>query len=328
MKTRAIKLYETGPPEKMIWENVSLPKVTKDEVLVEHEFVGFNMIDTYHRSGVYPTPLKPCGLGTEAAGVVTEIGDEVQNLKVGDHIAYAGSASGLGAYSFKRVLRESDLIKLPDYIDMKMAAALLTKGRTVEYLFKRTHKLIKNQTVLFHAAAGGVGQIAGQWANAIGAISIGIVGSSSKEQYAKDSGYDYVFNLEDHDVVNEVMNITNQKGVDVVYDSVGYSTWDISLKCVKKLGLLVSFGSASGNPPLYDIAKDGVKNSAYIHRATMVNYMTTPEIALESANSVFNMVKDGSIKLNLNLNYNLDDVINVHLDAEARKTTGQIVMKA
>tara|TARA_B100001057_G_scaffold155823_1_gene156169 strand:- start:75466 stop:76458 length:993 start_codon:yes stop_codon:yes gene_type:complete len=329
MKTKSIKLYEAGNIDNMKWEETDLPDPSSGEVLLRHEFIGFNMIDTYHRSGIYPTPEKPCGLGTEASGIIEDISkdDKDQYFKVGDRVAYAGSGSGLGAYSYKRIIRSKDLIKVPDWMGLDIAAAILTKGRTVEYLFNRTYNLKENEYILFHAAAGGVGQIAGQWARSIGAIAIGVVGNKKKEEYAKKCGYKFVFNMEDHDIVSEIMKITNNKGVDVVYDSVGLTTWNISLSCIKKLGLIVSFGSASGNPPLYDIAKDGIKNSAFIHRATMVNYMTSSKIARDSAARVFEKIKNKEIQLNLNKNYQLKDVKVVHRDAEARKTIGQIVMK-
>ena len=327
MKTRAIILHKNGNADQMIWDEVNLSDPEHGQVLVKHEFVGFNMIDTYHRSGIYPSPSKPCFLGTEASGVIERVGPGVESFDVGDRVAYAGSGSGLGSYSYMRLMNSDDLIKVPDWMGLEVAAAILTKGRTVEYLFNRTHRLRKGETLLFNAAAGGVGQIAGQWASSIGAIPIGIVGTGEKEQFALSSGYKYVFNMRDHDIVKEVMMITDGKGVDVVYDSIGMTTWDISLTAVKKLGLVVSFGSASGNPPPYDIAKEGVKNSAFIHRATMVNYMTSPEISRKSAESVFDMIKSGSIKLNLNTDYHLEDVVTVHKDAEARKTVGQIVMK-
>jgi NADPH2:quinone reductase len=329
MKTKSIKLYEVGNIDNMKWEETDLPDPSSGEVLLSQQFIGFNMIDTYHRSGIYPTPEKPCGLGTEASGIIEDVSqdDIEQHFKVGDRVAYAGSGSGLGAYSYKRIIRSKDLIKVPDWMGLDIAAAILTKGRTVDYLFNRTYNLKANEYILFHAAAGGVGQIAGQWARSIGAIAIGVVGNKKKEEYARKCGYKFVFNMEDDDIVSEIMKITNNKGVDVVYDSVGRSTWNISLSCVKKLGLVVSFGSASGNPPLYDIAKDGIKNSAFIHRATMVNYMTSTKIARDSAARVFEKIKDKEIQLNLNKNYQLKDVKLVHRDAEARKTIGQIVMK-
>ena len=326
-KTRAVVLHKNGDADQMVWEEINLPDPEYDQVLIKHEFVGFNMIDVYHRSGVYPTPSKPCFLGTEASGVIEQVGTGVKNLNIGDRVAYAGSNSGLGSYSYSRLMGTSDLIKIPDWMKSEVAAAILTKGRTVEYLFNRTHKLQKGDKILFNAAAGGVGQIAGQWAASIGAIAIGVVGSSDKEKFARNSGYKHVFNMQDHDIVKEVMAITDGVGVDVVYDSIGKTTWDISLSAVKKLGLVVSFGSASGNPRLYDVAKDGVKNSAYIHRATMVNYMTSPDIGKKSAQNVFEMIKNGSINLNINMDYDLNDVVTVHQDAEARKTVGQIVMK-
>ncbi|MDB4128355.1 quinone oxidoreductase [Hyphomicrobiales bacterium] len=326
MKIRAIKLYETGSPENMKWEEIELGEISNDEVLIKHTAVGFNLIDTYHRGGIYPTPKKPCGLGTEASGIVEKVGKNITNFAIGDRVAYAGSGAGLGAYCYKRIMNTSGLIKIPDWMGDKTAAAILTKGRTVEYLFNRTYSLKEGDNILFHAAAGGVGLIAGQWAKAIGVNAIGIVGSESKIQIAKDSGYSHVFAMDDEDIKTKIMDLTKGVGVDVVYDSVGKTTWDLSLSCVKKLGLVVSFGSASGNPPTYDVAVDGVKNSAYIHRATMVNYMTTPEISLASAMKVFEMIKEGSIALQINDSYALDDVVKVHEDAEARLTTGQIVM--
>ena len=326
MKIRAIKLYETGSPENMKWEEIELGEISNDEVLIKHTAVGFNLIDTYHRGGIYPTPKKPCGLGTEASGIVEKVGKNITSFAIGDRVAYAGSGAGLGAYCYKRIMNTSGLIKIPDWMDDKTAAAILTKGRTVEYLFNRTYSLKEGDNILFHAAAGGVGLIAGQWAKAIGVNAIGIVGSESKIQIAKDSGYSQVFAMDDEDIKTKIMDLTKGVGVDVVYDSVGKTTWDLSLSCVKKLGLVVSFGSASGNPPAYDVAVDGVKNSAYIHRATMVNYMTTPEISLASAMKVFEMIKEGSIALQINDRYTLDDVVKVHEDAEARLTTGQIVM--
>ena len=326
-KTKAVVLHKNGDADQMVWEEISLPDPGHGQVLLKHEFVGFNMIDVYHRSGIYPTPSKPCFLGTEASGVIEQVGPGVKNLNIGDRVAYAGSSSGLGSYSYSRLMNADDLIIVPDWMRSEVAAAILTKGRTVEYLFNRTYKLQKGDRILFNAAAGGVGQIAGQWAASIGAIAIGVVGNKDKEKFARNSGYKHVFNMQDHDIVREVMAITKGTGVDVVYDSIGKTTWDISLSVVRKLGLVVSFGSASGNPPLYDVAKDGVKNSAYIHRATMVNYMTSPEIGKKSAESVFEMIKNGSINLNLNMDYHLDDIVSVHQDAEARKTIGQIVMK-
>lgn len=326
MRTHAIRIHETGDPSVMKWVEVDIGELGPDEILLRHTAIGFNMIDTYHRSGLYPTPPKPCGLGGEAAGVVEALGRRVKGLRVGDRVAYGGGAVGPGAYSERRILKPDWLIKLPRWMDDRIAAAILTKGRTVEYLFNRTHKLKKGETVLFHAAAGGVGLLAGQWARAVGAIAVGVVGSPEKAKIAKRNGYKHVIVSADADIAKEAMRITRDRGVDVVYDSVGKDTWQASLDSVRKLGFVVSFGSASGDPPPYNVSLDGRKNSAFIHRATMPNYMTTPEIAAASAAKLFAMLKKGAIKARINDSYRLRDVIQLHRDAEARKTTGQVVI--
>jgi len=326
MKSHAIRIHETGSPSVMKWEEINIGEPAPNEILLRHTAIGFNMIDTYHRSGLYPTPPKPCGLGGEAAGVVEAVGRRVRQLKVGDRVAYGGSAIGLGAYSEWRVLKADWLTKLPRWLDDRLAAAILTKGRTVEYLFNRTHKLKKGETVLFHAAAGGVGLIAGQWAKSVGATAIGVVGSPDKSKVARRNGYKHVIVSGKSDIAEEVMRITKGRGVDVVYDSVGKDTWQASLDSVRKLGLVVSFGSASGEPPPYNVSLDGRKNSAFIHRATMPNYMTTPEIAAASAAKLFAMVRRGAVKARIDDSYTLKEVVRLHRDAEARKTTGQVVM--
>jgi len=326
MQTHAIRIHETGDPSVMKWEEVDIGEPGPDEILLHHTAIGFNMIDTYHRSGLYPTPPKPCGLGGEAAGVVEAVGRKVKGLKVGDRVAYGGGAVAPGAYAEARIVKTDWLIKLPRWMDDRMAAAILTKGRTVEYLFNRTHKLKKGETILFHAAAGGVGLIAGQWARALGATAIGVVGSPEKARVAKRNGYKHVIVAGEADIAEEVMRITKGRGVDIVYDSVGKDTWQASLDSVRKLGLVVSFGSASGDPPPYNVSLDGRKNSAFIHRATMPNYMTTPQIAAASARKVFAMIKNGAIKARIDQSYRLKDVARLHRDAEARKTTGQVVI--
>ena len=326
MKTHAIRVHKTGAPSVIKCEEVELGDPGNDEILVRHTAIGFNMIDTYHRSGMYPTPDKPTGLGTEGAGVVEAVGKRVKQFKVGDRVAYSGSGIGLGAYSEARVMKPIGVFKLPRWMDDKVAAAILTKGRTVEYLFNRTHKLRRGDTILFHAAAGGVGLIAGQWARSVGATAIGVVGSPAKVRIAKRNGYQHVIDSSRQDVVERVMRMTKGEGVDVVYDSVGKDSWAASLASVRKLGLVVSFGSASGDPPPYDVSKQGRLNSAFIHRATMVNYMTTPEIAAASTAKVFAMVRKGAIKPDINDRYRLRDVVQLHRDAESRRTTGQIVM--
>lgn len=325
MKAKAIRLHENGSPSVMKWESVELGDPGRGEILVRNTAVGFNMVDTYVRSGLYPSPAKPCGLGAEAAGVVEAVGKGVKGFKAGDRVCYA-FGTPQGAYAEARIMPTGFVLKTPGWLDDRVAAAVLTKGRTVEYLFNRTHKLKKGETILFHAAAGGVGTFAGQWAKSVGARAIGVVSTGDKAKIARRNGYAHVIVTAKADITEEVMRITRGEGVDVVYDSVGKDTWQASLDCVRKLGLVVSFGSASGSPPPFDVAADGLKKSAFIHRATMVNYMTSEEIAAASARKVFSMIRKGALKPRIDATYKLGDAARVHRDAEARKTTGQIVM--
>jgi NADPH2:quinone reductase len=325
MKAKAIRLHENGSPSVMKWESVELGDPGRGEILVRNTAVGFNMVDTYVRSGLYPSPAKPCGLGAEAAGVVEAVGKGVKGFKAGDRVCYA-FGTPQGAYAEARIMPTGFVLKTPGWLDDQVAAAVLTKGRTVEYLFDRTHKLKKGETILFHAAAGGVGTFAGQWAKSVGARAIGVVSTGEKAKIARRNGYAHVIVTANTDITEEVMRITRGEGVDVVYDSVGKDTWQASLESVRKLGLVVSFGSASGSPPPFDVAADGLKKSAFIHRATMVNYMTSEEIAAASARKVFSMIKKGALKPRIDATYKLSDAARVHRDAEARKTTGQIVM--
>jgi NADPH2:quinone reductase len=325
MNITAIRIHENGKPSVMKGERVELGEPGREEILVRHTAIGFNMIDTYVRSGLYPSPPKPCGLGGEAAGVVEAAGKSVKEFKPGDRVVYAFGTPP-GAYSEARVMGTNFVLKLPNWIADTTAAAILTKGRTVEYLFNRTTKLKSGQTILFHAAAGGVGLLAGQWAKAIGVRAIGVVSTEEKAKLAKRNGYYRVIISKKQDIAKEVMALTKGKGVDVVYDSVGKDTWQASLDSARLRGLVVSFGSASGNPAPFEVAAEGLKKSVYIHRATMVNYMTDPDIAAASARKVFSMLKAGAIKPNVDTSYRLKDIVKLHRDAEARKTSGQIVM--
>ncbi len=325
MKTHAFRVHETGGPDVMKWEEVDLPKPKKGQVLIRHTAIGFNMVETYFRKGLYPPrdPM-PMGAGLEAAGVIEAVGPGVEGFKPGNRVVYAGGP--LGAYAEARVIDAVHLSKIPAWLDDETAAAALSKGRTVQYLFNRTHKLKRGDTILFHAAAGGVGLIACQWAKAVGATLIGTAGTDEKCRLAKRYGAKHVINYRKQDFVSEVMRFTKNKGVDVVYDSVGKDTWNGSIKCVRRLGLVVSFGSASGPPPPLDIAADGVKTSAYFTRATTVNYMTSPEIERASTRHLFRMMKSGAVKVKIGHTYRLRDAVQVHKDAEARKTTGAVVM--
>ena len=325
MKVKAIRIHENGGPSVMKWESVELGEPGRGEILVRNTAVGFNMVDTYIRSGVYASPPKPCGLGSEAAGVIEAVGKGVKGFKVGERVCHA-FGTPQGAYAEARIMPTAYVLKTPGWLDDKIAAAVLTKGRTVEYLFNRTHKLKKGETILFHAAAGGVGLFAGQWAKSVGAKAIGVVSTEEKAKIAKRNGYAHVIVTKKQDITEEVMRITKKVGVDVVYDSVGQDTWAASLDCVARLGLVVSFGAASGPVPAFDMTADGLKKSAFVHRATMVNYMTSEKIAAASARKVFSMIKSGALKPRIDATYKLKDAAKLHRDAEARKTTGQVVM--
>ena len=324
MKVHAFRVYEPGDASVLRWEQIDLPGPERGEVLVRHTAVGFNMVDTYMRSGLYYRGAMPIGLGIEAAGVIEALGPGVAHVKVGDRVAYSGGPPG--TYAEARVIPAASAIKLPVWLDDRIAAAALTKGCTVEYLFTRTHKLKKGETILFHAAAGGVGLIACQWARAIGASVIGTVGTEEKARLAKRNGCRYPIVYTARDWPGEVMKITKGAGVDVVYDSVGKDTWEGSLECLKLRGLLVSFGSASGHPRPFDLAVEGIRKSIFVTRATTQNYMTGPEAQHASARALFRRMRDGTLKIRIGQTYALKDAPRVHEDAEARRTTGSTVM--
>jgi NADPH2:quinone reductase len=326
MKTHAFIVREHGGPEVLRWEEVDLGEPGRGEVLIRNTAVGLNFADIYLRDGGPSHPVKlPTGLGLEAAGVIEKLGAGVKNFKLGDRVAYAGGAKP-GSYA-EAVLRSTDgLIKLPTWLDDKTAAAALTKGGTVEYLFNRTHKLKKGETILFTAVAGGVGLIAAQWAKAIGARLIGTVGSDEKAALARRHGARELIVTSRQNTAEEVMRLTNGQGVDVVYDSVGKDSWEDSLKSVRRRGLVVCFGASSGPPRPYDLLVDGLKGSPYIHRATSVNYMTSDEERQKAARHLFRMMKSGAVKIRINQTYKLREAPQAQADMQARKTTGSTVL--
>ena len=324
MKTHAFLLHAYGGPEVLNWEEVELPEPGRNEVLIRNTAIGLNFAEIYLRMGQFGGKL-PTGIGLEAAGVVEKTGPGVRKFKAGDRVGYTGAATP-GAYA-EAVLRPTDgLVKLPKWLDDKTAAAVLTKGMTVQYLFNRTHKLKKGDTILFTAVAGGVGQIAVQWAKAVGARLIGTVGTDDKAALAKRIGARELIVHARQNMYEEVMRLTNGQGVDVVYDSIGKDTWLDSLKSVKKRGLVVCFGHASGHPPPYDVVRDGLANSAYIHRATTVNYVTTDEERQAAARHLFRMLKSGAVKARIGQTYPLRDAPRAQADMAARKTTGSTVL--
>ncbi len=320
---KAIQISKNGGPEVLELKDIKLNKPEKDEVTIEHKAIGLNYIDTYHRSGLYPLKL-PSGIGAEGAGVIKEIGSNVREFKVGDKVAYAGMP--LGSYSSDRNYPTKNLVKVPDGIDLEIAATLMTKGLTTFYLLHKTYPVKSNETILFHAAAGGVGQIFGQWAKSLGCKVIGTVGSDEKIGKAKSYGYDHVINYNKENFSEKVLEITKKKGVPVVYDGVGKNTLQGSLDSLSIRGMMVSFGNASG--PLSDINVPKLlqPKNLYFVRPSMQHYLGSKEEIDEGAKLLFDKVKSGKIKIEIFKKYNLDDVIQAHKDLEARKILGPAII--
>ena len=320
---KAIRISETGGPGVMKLVDADLGKPGRGEVRVRQTAIGLNYIDTYHRSGLYPVPL-PSGIGLEAAGVVEELGEGVTSLKAGDRIAYGSGP--IGAYAQMRNLAAGRLTKIPDAISDETAAGMMLKGMTVRYLLRATYKVQAGETILLHAAAGGVGQILSQWARALGVTVIGTVGSDAKIAAAKAMGCDHVINSTTGNVVARVKEITGGKGVPVVYDGVGQSTLMISLDCLKPRGLLVSFGNASGPVKAFDLGLLAARGSLYLTRPTLMTYTASDEDLKETAEDLMAMVASGSVNIPVNQRYALADAVKAHEDLEARKTTGTTVL--
>lgn len=319
---KAIRIHETGGPEVMVLEELELSAPGPGMVTVENRAIGLNFIDTYHRSGAYPLPL-PTGIGLEAAGVVQAIGEGV-DLAIGDRVAYC--TAGFGAYAEALNLPAARLVRIPEGIDFEQAAAVMLKGQTAEYLLQRTYPLKSGETCLFHAAAGGVGLVFGQWANSIGANVIGTVGSEEKAALALAHGYHHVINYRTENVVERLMEITGGDKLPVVYDGVGKDTFEISLDCLRPRGLLASFGNASGMPPLLDLQTLSVKGSLYITRPTLFTYTATSEELRQSSADVFERVLAGDVRVEIGQRYGLADIQQAHRDLEGRKTTGSTVI--
>ena len=320
---KAIQLSKNGGPEVLELKNISLDKPKDDEVTIEHKAIGLNYIDTYHRSGLYPLKL-PTGIGAEGAGVISDTGSEVKDFKIGDRVSYAGAP--LGSYSTHRNYPTKNLVKIPDNVDFKVAATLMTKGLTTFYLLHKTYPVKKGETVLFHAAAGGVGQIFGQWAKSLECNVIGTVGSDDKIKNAKNNGYDHVINYNKEEFAKKVLEITNGKGVPVVYDGVGKNTLEGSLECLSIRGMMVSFGNASG--PLSDINVPKLiqPKGLYLTRPSMQQYLSTIEELEEASKVLFEKVTSGKVKIEIFKEYKLEDVVDAHKDLEGRKILGPAVI--
>jgi NADPH2:quinone reductase len=318
---KAIRFEKTGGPEVLQFVDVEVGAPGPGEAQVRHHAVGLNYIDTYFRSGLYPTAL-PSGLGTEGAGEVVAVGAGVTDLKPGDRVAYAGGP--LGAYSERRNMPAHRLVRLPAKVSYETGAAMMLKGMTVQYLFRRTYRLQKGQTILFHAAAGGVGLIAMQWAKALGVTVIGTAGSPEKAELARRHGADHVILYRQENVVERVREITKGAMVPVVYDSVGKDTFQASLDCLQPFGLMVSFGNASG--PVPPMPLTALKGTLYITRPSLMPHTERRENLLEIAGELMRMVSSGKVKIEVEQRYPLADAAQAHRDLEGRRTTGSTVL--
>ena len=321
--TRVVTIEKTGKPEVLKIKNIKLEKPAPEEVSIEHKAIGLNYIDTYHRSGLYPLQL-PSGIGAEASGVVKEIGSHVKDFTVGDRVCYAGAP--LGSYSSERNYPTKNLVKIPKEIDFETAATLMTKGLTTFYLLHKTYPVTSNQTILFHAAAGGVGQIFCQWAKSLGCKVIGTVGSDEKISIAKKNGCDFVINYSKDDFAKKVLEITKGKGVPVIYDGVGKSTFNGSIECLKIRGMMVSFGNASGPVLNIDVIKMIQPKGIYFTRPSMGQYLGTKDEIKEGADKLFEKVMSGKIKVKIFKKNKLEEAIQAHEDLEARKIIGPAIL--
>ncbi len=321
--TQAIRIHQTGGPEVLSWEPVDVPAPAAGEATVRHHAVGLNFIDTYHRTGLYPLPL-PSGLGLEGAGVVEAVGEGVSEVKVGDRVAYAGGP--VGAYAQVRNIPAHRLLVLPDRIGFETAAAMMLQGLTAAYLLRRTYRVQPGDAILFHAAAGGVGLIACQWAKALGCTVIGTVGSAAKAELAKAHGCDHVINYSTENFTQRVREITGGEGVPVVYDGVGKDTFTGSLDSLRPLGMMVSFGNASGPVPPVDLLQLSSRGGLFITRPALVHY-TTKRSDLEALGAeLFEMVGSGKVRIEVNQRYPLAEAAQAHRDLEARRTTGSTIL--
>ena len=319
----AIRIHQTGGPDVLRWEEISLPAPAPGEATVRHHAVGLNYIDIYHRTGLYPLPL-PSGLGLEGAGIVEAVGEGVSEVKVGDRVAYAGGP--LGAYAEVRNIPAHRLLKLPDSIAFETGAAMMLQGLTAAYLLRKTYRVQPGDAVLIHAAAGGVGLIACQWAKALGATVIGTVGSEAKAVLAKAHGCDHVIDYSTENFTQRVRDITGGEGVAVVYDGVGKDTFMGSLDSLRPLGMMVSYGNASGPVPPVDLILLSQKGSLFITRPTIMSYTAKRADLLELGNELFEVVTSGRVRVEVNQTYALKDAAQAHRDLEARRTTGSTIL--
>ena len=321
--TRIVKIEKTGGPEVLKFETIKLGEPNPDEVLIEHKAIGLNFIDIYHRSGLYPLEL-PSGIGGEGSGIIKKIGSKVKDFSVGDRVAYAGVP--LGAYSSERNYPTKNLVKIPNDISFDIAATLMTKGLTSYYLLYKTYPVSANETILFHAAAGGVGQIFCQWAKSLGCKVIGTVGSVEKINMAKKNGCDFVINYSKENFPKRVLEITKGKGVPVVFDGVGKNTFEDSIECLKTRGMMISFGNSSGPVTNIDVRRMIQPKGLYFTRPVMGQYLGTKDEIKEGAEKLFEKIQTGKVKIEIFKKYKLEDAIQAHKDLGARKIIGPAII--
>lgn len=321
--TKAIRIVKHGGPEVMEYVDVEVGAPGPGEVRLRQAACGLNFVDVYFRTGLYPQPL-PSGLGQEGAGTIEAIGEGVTDFAVGDRVAYGSGPNG--AYAEVRLIPEKFLVKLPDTISFQTAAAMMLQGMTVQYLLRQTYQVKAGETILFHAAAGGIGLIASQWARALGVNMIGTVGSDEKAALAKANGCAHVINYNTENFVERVKEITDGKGVPVVYDSIGKDTFQGSLDCLSPRGLMVSFGNASGPVPPFALTELVSRGSLFITRPTLASYTATREALDQTAADLFDVVASGKVAIQINQRYALKDVGQAHADLAARKTTGSTIL--
>jgi NADPH2:quinone reductase len=319
---KAVRYHKQGGPEVLQYEDVAVGDPAQGQVRIRHTAIGVNFVDTYQRSGLYPMQL-PAVAGNEAAGVVEAVGAGVAELKAGDRVAYTGLP---GSYCETRLVPADRMVKLPQGISEETAASMMLKGLTVHYLIFTTYPVKKGETVLWHAAAGGVGLIACQWLKALGVSVIGTAGSEQKMALAKAHGAEHVINYAKENFVEKVKAITGGKGVPVVYDSVGKTTWDGSLDCLRPRGLIVSFGNASGPVPPVNLGILSTKGSLYVTRPTLATHIASRADLVERSNALFDVVKSGKVKIETTATYKLADAAQAHRDLESRKTTGSVIL--
>jgi NADPH2:quinone reductase len=322
--TNAIRIYENGGPEALQWEAYEPGEPLEGEVLVRHKAVGLNFIDVYHRTGLYPLPSLPAILGLEASGIVEQVGSNVSDFKPGDRVAYAGVPPG--AYSQARCIPVHRLVKLPASISFETGAAMMLKGMTARYLIRGCYPVKAGDTILIHAVSGGVGSIVSQWANHIGATVIGTVGSPEKAEKAKNNGCHYPILYEKEDFAAAVQKITDGRGVDVVYDSVGQATFMKSLDCLRPLGTMVTFGQSSGSVPPLDTSLLAAKGSLFLTRPSLMTYTEKREDLIAHAEDLFAVVESNAVRIAIGQTYPLSEASRAHRDLEGRQTTGSTIL--